>query len=198
MTPHKPCNCKESPAACPIADLELAVAFSDAVQGRLEAEVERHGDRLNAEIGRREEADARVAVLEKALREIKELAGRWRENNYDPYANHYFKLTADKLEPLVRAAFAPQEEPTGEPRWHDGMREHEPAICWRYLNELDGEPTNEYVCILERGHGDGIHEPTGEPECQECGGSGVTYRWRAFTKRPQPCSSCTKGEGSDG
>jgi len=38
-------------------------------------------------------------------------------------------------------------------------------------------------------------QPTGGPKCEECGGSGVTYRWRAFTKRPPPCPSCTKGEG---
>lgn len=37
--------------------------------------------------------------------------------------------------------------------FHEGMREAEPAFCWRYV-----EPGR--VCILDRGHNGGAHENT--------------------------------------
>lgn len=47
------------------------------------------------------------------------------------------------------------------PHWHEGMRKARPyampdgpLLCWRYLAEKT-------VCILERGHDDGKHEPEG-------------------------------------
>lgn len=36
--------------------------------------------------------------------------------------------------------------------FHEGMREHTPKMCWRFLNK------GKSVCILERGHDDGEHE----------------------------------------
>lgn len=58
----------------------------------------------------------------------------------------------------------PTTPPIEPARWHEGMRKSPPyaladvpPICWRYLSEKT-------VCILERGHDDGVHEPILVPD----------------------------------
>lgn len=41
---------------------------------------------------------------------------------------------------------------TSHERWHVGMREYAPSMCWRFVGE-------NVVCILDRGHDYGVHEP---------------------------------------
>lgn len=61
---------------------------------------------------------------------------------------------------MLKARAVLAESATPEPpRWHEGMRGAPPAAwtsgflaCWRYVGK-------ETVCVLERGHDGGIHEP---------------------------------------
>lgn len=47
-----------------------------------------------------------------------------------------------------------------EPVYLAGMRQTMPGVCWRLID--DGKA----VCILDRGHDDGVHEETNERKSQ--------------------------------
>ena len=155
---------------------------ANAVVAELEAEVARLTGLIHDPFVAKRRAE-RIAVLEEAHEEavafLEDSGGCFckYEDGCTCPAERIILRWRDKLQP--RAALA--AEPTEEPGCPCGIAD--PAHCSRCSTCRNIAATS---CT----------EPTGGPKCEECGGSGVTYRWRAFTKRPPPCPSCTKeGEG---
>ena len=190
----------------------------NAVVAELEAEVARLGKQAEGFQEVAFNSNQRIAVLEGAHEEAVAFLGdsggcfcKYEDGCTCP-AERIILRWRDKLQP--RAALP--TEPTGEVTRHIEC----PEKCWRrrwrvsgnhsrYLppecNTCDstgwvdphtGKSSGRSRCdICFPGFAHIYSQPTGGPKCEECGGSGVTYRWRAFTKRPPPCPSCTKGEG---
>lgn len=52
----------------------------------------------------------------------------------------------------------PKKTTESEARWHEGLRQDYPRSCWYYAPSSSPEDSGE-LCVLTRGHDNGIHEP---------------------------------------